>query len=103
MANLVENIVSLENEADSIVAQAQAEGKEIEQSAIGEVEAYRRQLAEETEQKISAFQREAEKKHQRSAAEIEKELAQALNAVDQIEGAALKQQIDKIVSKFGEL
>ncbi len=52
MATLVEDIVSLEKEADAIVAQARAEAKELEKSAIAEAEAYRRKLAEETEQKI---------------------------------------------------
>jgi len=99
---LVENIVSLENEADSIVAQARVEVKEIEQSAIVEVEAYRRQLAEETEQKISAFQRETEEKHNYSIAEAEKELAQALDAVDQISGSVLREQIDRVITRFSE-
>jgi hypothetical protein len=99
---LVENILSLENEADSIVAQARAEAKEIEQSAIVEVEAYRRQLAEETEQKISAFEKKTEERHKHSIGEAEKELAQALDAVDQILGGVLREQIDRIITRFSE-
>ena len=99
---LVENIVSLENEADSIVAQARAEAKELEQSAIAEVEAYRRQLAEETDQKISAFQGETEERHKHSIAEAEKELAQVLDAVGQISGSVLREQIDRIITRFSE-
>ena len=87
---LVENIVSLENEADSIVAQARVEAKEIEKSGIAEAEAYRRQLAEETDQKISAFPRETEERHKHSIAEAEKELAQALDAMDQISGSSIE-------------
>ena len=99
---LVENILSLENEADSIVAQARVEAKEIEQSAIVEVEAYRRQLAEETEQKISAFQRETEEKHQLFVAEARKELDRTLDAMDQIAGGVLREQINRIVARFSE-
>jgi hypothetical protein len=99
---LVENIVSLENEADSIVAQARAEAKDTEQSAIGEVEAYRRKLAEETEQKISAFQRETGERQKHSIAEAEKELAQVLDAVGQISGSVLREQIDRIITRFSE-
>ena len=102
MAALVENIVSLEKEADMIVAQASAEAKEMEKSAIAEAEAYRQRLAEETDKKVIAFQKEMEEKHQRSVAENEKDLVQALKAIDQIAGGALKQQIAKIVTKFGE-
>jgi hypothetical protein len=99
---LVENILSLENEADSIVAQARVEAKEIEKSAIIEVEAYRRQLAEETDQKVSAFQRETEEKHKHSIAEAEKELVQALDAVDQLPRDLFKKQIDRIITRFSE-
>ena len=99
---LVENIVSLENEADSIVAQARVEAKEIEQSAIVELEAYRRQLAEETEEKVSTFQRETGERHKHFIAEAEKELAQALDAVDQISGSVLREQMDRVITRFSE-
>jgi hypothetical protein len=102
MANLVDNIVSLENEADSIVAQARVKAKETEQAAIAEMGAYRRKLAEETEQKVSAFLREMEEKHQRSIAEAQKELVQALNAMDQIPGGISRKQIDRIITRFSE-
>ena len=102
MAALVENIVSLEKEADMIVAQASAEAKEMEKSAISEAEIYRRGLAEETEKKVIAFQKEMEAKHQHSVAETRKDLDQALKAIDQIAGDPLKQQIDKILTRFSE-
>jgi hypothetical protein len=102
MVALVKDIVSLETEADGVVAQARAEAKEMEKSAIAEAEAHRRKLAVETDQNVFAFQKEMEEKHQRSVAETEKDLVQALNAIDRIAGDALKQQIDKIVTKFGE-
>ena len=102
MAPLVEDVVSLEKEADAIVAQARAEAKELEKLAVAEAEAYRQKRAEETDRKISAFQKEAEEKHQRSVAETEKDLARDLNAIDEIPGHSLKEQIHKIVSKFGE-
>jgi len=103
MATLVEDVLSLEKEADVIVAQAHAKAKELEQLAIGEVEAHRRKLAEETDQKVLAFQNEMEEKHKGSVAETEKELVRALNAIDQIADGKLKEQIEKIVTKFREL
>ncbi|MBP1700077.1 MAG: hypothetical protein H6Q41_5265 [Deltaproteobacteria bacterium] len=102
MAALVEDVVSLEKEADAIVAQARVEAKELEKLAIAEAEAYRRKRTEETDQKILVFQKEMEEKHQRSLAEAEKDLTQALNAIDQIPDNALKEQMSKIVTKFGE-
>jgi len=103
MAALVEDVVSLEKEADVIVARAYAEAKELEQLAVAEAEAYRRKLAEETDQKVLAFQKEMEEKHKGSVAETEKDLVRALNAIDQISDGRLKEEIEKIVTKFREL
>ncbi len=103
MAALVEDVVSLEKEADAIVVQAHAEAKELEKLTVADAEAYRRKLAEETDQKISAFRKEIEEKHQDAVAETEKELTRTLNAIDQIDSEVLEEQIGKIVTKFSEL
>ncbi len=103
MVTLVEKIVSLENEADSIVAAAHDKARELEKSATADVEAYRRKLSEDMEAKISSFQIEMEAKHKASAAEAEEELARALGAVDQVAGSLVREQIDRIVNRFSEL
>ncbi len=102
MAPLVEDVVSLEKEADSIVARARAEAKESEKLAFAEAEAYRRKRVEEMAQKVSAFQKEAEEKHRRSVAETEMDLARALSSIDEVPDVTLKEQIDKIVARFGD-
>ena len=103
MGTLVGNIASLENEADSIVAQARAEAKELEKSTLTETGAYRWKLTNDTGQKISAFQREMDKKYQLSVGEAQKELVQALDAIGQIKDVKLKEQVDRIVTRFSEL
>ena len=102
MITLVEKIVSLENEADSIVAEAHAEAHELEKSAAADIEAYRRKLSEDTEEKVSLFQKQMEEKHKASVVEAEAELVRALGAVDQIADDVLRKQIDRIVNKFSE-
>ncbi len=103
MAALVETIVSLENEANAMLAQARSEAREIEESGVAEAEAYRRRLAEETDQKVLAFQREMEERHKGAVAEMEKELAQALDNMDRIPDETMKEQIYRIVTRFSEL
>lgn len=103
MTTLVEEIASLENEADSIVARARNEAQEIEKLAMAEVEAYHRKLAEDMEEKISAFQKEMEEKHKVSVTDAERELSQALGVIDQIPDDILKEQVDRIVNRFSEL
>jgi len=103
MVTLVEKIVSLENEADSIVAAARDEAHELEKSAMTDAEAYRRKLSEDMEAKVSSFQKEMEAKHKASVMEAEEELVRALGAVDQIADPVLKEQIDRIVGRFSEI
>ncbi len=103
MATLVEDIVSLEKEADQLVAKARAEAKEIEKSAIAEAEGYRQKLAVETDQKIAAYQREMEAKHQRLISEAQKELVKTLDAADRIPAETLRAQRDRIIGRFSEL
>ncbi len=103
MAALVEEVVSLEKEANAIVAQARAEAQELEKLAVAEAEAYRRSQAEETDQKIFAFQKEMEEKYQGALTEAEKDLTRTLSTIDQIKSEVLKEQIEKVVTKFGEL
>jgi F0F1-type ATP synthase membrane subunit b/b' len=103
MNTLVENIVSLENEADSIIAGARAEAQELEKSAAADIEAYRRKLSEDTETKVSLFQKQMEEKYKASVVEAEGELVRSLSAVDQIADDVLKKQIDRIVNKFSEI
>jgi F0F1-type ATP synthase membrane subunit b/b' len=102
MITLVEKIVSLENEADLIVAEAHAGAHELEKSAAADIEAYRRKLSEDTEEKVSLFQKQMEAKHKVSVVEAEEELVRALGAVDQVADDVLKEQIDRIVNKFCE-
>jgi F0F1-type ATP synthase membrane subunit b/b' len=102
MMMLVEKIASLENEADSIVAEAHAVVHELEKSAAADIEAYRRKLSEDTEEKVSLFQKQMEAKHKASIVEAERELVRALGAVDQIAGDVLREQSDRIVNKFSE-
>ena len=103
MATLVENIVSLEKEADAIVAKARVEARELEKSTLAEAEAYRWKLTNDSGQKVSAFQKEMDEKCQLSIGEAQKELARALDAIDQIADVKVKEQIDRIVTRFSEL
>jgi F0F1-type ATP synthase membrane subunit b/b' len=103
MNTLVENIVSLENEADSVVAKARVEAQELEKSAAADIEAYRRKLSEDMEAKVSAFQKQMEEKHKASVVAAEAELVRSLGAVDRIADDVLRKQIDRIVNKFSEI
>jgi hypothetical protein len=103
MSPLVEEIVSLENDADSMLAKARAEAQELDKSATAEMETYHRKLAEDMEGKVSAFQRGMGEKLEVSLAEAKQKLARDLDAIDQIADNVLKVHIDQIVDKAGDL
>jgi F0F1-type ATP synthase membrane subunit b/b' len=103
MVTLVEKIVSLESEANSIIAAAHDKAHELEKSAMADAEAYRRKLSVDTDEKVSLFQKQMEEKHTAAVAEAEAELVRALGAVDQITDDVLRKQIDRIVNKFSEI
>ena len=89
---LVQNILSLEVEADLVVAQARAEAKEVEQSAIVEVEAYRRQSAEETATESFCLSNRDGEKASTLGCRSPEGAVQALDAIDQIAGGVLKEK-----------
>jgi hypothetical protein len=103
MATLVETVVSLENEANAIVAQAHAEAKELESSTAAELEAYRQKVAQATEQKVLAVQGEMEEKHKRAVEELERDLVLALDVMERIPGEKIERQIQRILTRFDEL
>jgi vacuolar-type H+-ATPase subunit E/Vma4 len=101
MIALVEKIVSLENEAESIVARAHEEAKRLEKDSEEETASYRRKLADEMEQRIAAFSSEREKMHQTAMTGAEGELKAALDAVDQIPPNILQDKVELIMSRLG--
>jgi hypothetical protein len=100
MAMLVKEIVDLEAEAESILAEARAEEQNLEKSVDKEIATYRERLAEELNRKLSAFQKETAERHTSLTAQAESELKEALNDLDNIPGETLRRQVERIVARF---
>ena len=78
MASLIENILSIENQANEIVAKAHAESKALEKGALAEIQRVRQEIDAQTEQRIEAFRKDAEQKHQATLAAEKEEAARRL-------------------------
>ena len=82
--NLVQQVKSLEAEADALVEKARGVAAEIEQSAAAEAEALRGQFEEESRRDREAFLKEQQQRVADEQAELDKRaaaIAEALGAV----------------------
>jgi len=100
MVKLVEDIVSLEKEAGSIIARAREEAKEFDRICAEENAAYRQSMAEETELRISEFRGEAEESLMVELYKAETELISALDKLEHIPDDLLQAQASQIVSRL---
>jgi F0F1-type ATP synthase membrane subunit b/b' len=103
MAKLVDDIVSLEKEAESLLAHAHAEAKNIEENVQAELNTFRQALTQEVDKKIEAHREKLEANLGRATVDAEKELNAELHKIDNMGEAALKQQVDRIISRFSEM
>jgi len=102
MASLIENILSLEKQADEIVANTRTEAKAEEKKAADEIEAIRQQVEADVDARIAAFRQEAEAQHQQDVLDAERAATGALAALDNIDDGVIKTQVDRIVNRFRE-
>ncbi len=102
MASLIENVVSLEQEADAVVAAAHAEAKEIEKRSVEELAARRAALESDAAARVEAFRQAAEARYAEELAEAEREFEAASSALRRLDAKAVERQADRVVARFGE-
>lgn len=100
MASLIENVLSLEQEADAIIAAAHAEARQIEERAEMELRARRETLEAEAAARLAAFREEAVARHREELAKAEQEAESAAASVRNLDKQALERQADKVVGRF---
>ncbi len=100
MASLVDNIISLEKEADGIIEEAHAHSKDTLKSVDEELALYRDQLATDLEARLTAFTAEAGKRFEESLARASGKHAERLRALKELPEDFTHLQVDKIVDRF---
>ena len=103
MASVIEGVLSIEKQADEIVAAARQQALEVELQAKEAVARRRAELEGETAARIAALRREAEAKHRVELEQAEAELREALAALDRLDGRVLDSQAAAVVARFREL
>jgi F0F1-type ATP synthase membrane subunit b/b' len=100
MVMLVEEVVNLENEAESIIAHANAEMKQLEKVYEEKIAAYRQKMIEEMHEKIAEFQKNIEETHKAAIYEAERELKESIDALNSVSDDAFGAQVSLIVSRL---
>jgi F0F1-type ATP synthase membrane subunit b/b' len=100
MASLIDNIISLEKEADLILEEAQASSKNIHKATEDDIVRYRDELAGELEIRLKQFKAEAEKRYQDALAEINRKRSGKLDSLTRLSDDYIVLQARKIIDRF---
>lgn len=100
MPALIDNILSLEQQANDIVAKAHADAKAVSARADCEIEDMRKRLIADTDARLSAYSAETEERRKRDLAEVESELRASLAAIDGIAPSTIQQFAARVAEAF---
>jgi len=102
MKSLIDDILTLEDEANQLLESARATAKEIDKASASKQAAIREEIMADVERRVATFREEAERKHQEDIVRAKAEHEAALAALDQIVGGVISEQADAVVAQFRE-
>ena len=103
MESLVQNIMSLENQANDLLEKARADAGDREKSAADKIAEIQQEIAAQVESRVAEFRASAEQQHQEDVAQAQVESQRALAAVDQIGQEVIARHVDSVVARYLEL
>ena len=103
MKTLLDNIISLEREADGIIEKARASAKEIKSSTEEALRKYKEDLAKEREERIEKKEKEAQLQYEETIATEELIFEKNMKAIKNIPDEKLEREVERILSRFREL
>jgi len=103
MNSLIDNVLSLENDASTIIEKARVEAKELEKRVSNDITKIQQESQAMLEKKLVSFREEAGRRHEQEVAQQAIKAQQMLEKVDSIPAALIEKQIEKIVNRFREI
>ncbi|MCX8111026.1 MAG: hypothetical protein N3D15_07235 [Syntrophorhabdaceae bacterium] len=100
MSSLIDDVLSVEKQADSIIEGARKEARQIEKNCEEEIEAYRRHKTIELDNMIVDFQKKAEEEYISTLSRYENELKESINQIEGISEQVISQQIEQILERL---
>jgi hypothetical protein len=102
MESLIQNILSIENQANEILEKARGESREREKSALDQIAAIQQEIAGQVEARVGVFREAAEKQHKDDVAQAQAESQRALSAIDHIGQDVINRHVDRVVARYLE-
>ena len=100
MTSLIDNIISLENEADEIIEKAHAASKDAMKSVDEEIANYRSRLSTELEANLISFEKKVEENFEKSIADASKVHEERLRALKELPEGFRTRQAERILDRF---
>ncbi len=100
MPSLIDNVISLEQEADGIIEAAQARSKSILASVDDELKRYREELTAQLEARLAEFRTGTEKRFEDALARISAQHSEKLQAIKELPEEFSRLQVDRILDRF---
>lgn len=98
--SLVENILSLEKEADRIIDDAHTRAKDILKSADTEFSVYRDEETKKLEERIAQLRDKHEKEYNEYVSQASQVHSEKLKVMQQLSEKFINQQVSKIIDRF---
>jgi len=100
MASLIEDVLSIESQANQILAKAQSDAKALEKSALADIKRAAVEIEERVAQRVETYRREAEQKHQAALAAEKQESARRLSSLDRLDARLVEKLSGLVVAEF---
>ncbi|MCX5768932.1 MAG: hypothetical protein NTZ09_01465 [Candidatus Hydrogenedentes bacterium] len=100
MVSLIEDVLSIESQANQILAKAQSDAKAVEKSALTEIERAARDIDERVAQRVETYRRDAELKHQAAIAAEKEGSAARLASLDRLDAGLADKLSGLVVAEF---
>ncbi|HOP86526.1 MAG TPA: hypothetical protein PLM71_10090 [Syntrophorhabdaceae bacterium] len=103
MGLIINDVITIEKEADSILENAYTEAKRIEKECEEEIRSYENEKRLKLEESIALFKEKAENEFKEAFKRLEEEEKSLLEAIDSIHNDVIERHAEALVSKLFEL
>ena len=103
MSNLIQNILTLEDKAEEVLASAHAEAEATAKEAKAQIQAIQEEVAAGVEKRVAAFREDAERRHGQELEEEKNTFQVSLAAITDVPSEVIEQQVRQVIRYFREL
>ncbi|MEN6615448.1 MAG: hypothetical protein ABFD12_02735 [Syntrophorhabdus sp.] len=100
MASLIDNILSLEQEADRIIEEARFSSKNVLQSADDQFSEYREKQMQDLEDRLEQHRQKLQADYDEYEKKLLQEHSKKLKSIEQLSDDFISNQVNKIIDRF---